>query len=247
MAQAKARGIAARLGVGFYEGMASAEVCDLGVMVGEEISLMPVTGPRELTHGHAVRIDWSGIDVTSGAGRKWDQPILKAVGLKSRAQNLCVVDGTAGLGEDAYVMASFGARVVMLERGAVLAMMLEAHLGRMGEGSETGGRMSVEHADAGAWLTPENIQRVGADVVYLDFMFPAGRKTAERKPMKVLRMLAGGDDDAPAVLTKALASGVRRVVVKRPGKADCVEGPKPTHAIYGKSLRFDVYMRMGIG
>jgi 16S rRNA (guanine1516-N2)-methyltransferase len=271
----KARDVALRMGVGFFEGEPTGELCDLAVMVGAgELGLLPMTGPRELTHGHAVKIDWSGIDVTSGAGRSWDQPILKAVGLKSRSQTLCVVDGTAGLGEDAFVMASFGARVVMIERGAVVAVMLEEFLvgGRkssnvlrpassveelkeaeyphpspLPKGEGVRGRMSVVHADAGAWLTEENIRGVGADVVYLDFMFPGGRKTAERKPMKVLRMLAGGDDDAGAVLEKAIASGVKRVVVKRPGKAPFVGGLEPSHAIYGKSLRFDVYMKKGLG
>ncbi len=245
---ARAKELAHRLGVAFGEAAEpSGETCDLALMVGPAgLGLVPVTGPKDLTHGHPVRIDWSGIDVTSGPGRAWDQPILKAVGLKSRSQGLCIVDGTAGLGEDAFVMASFGAKVVMLERGAVMAAMLEDHLARL-NGTGIGGRMSVVHADAGTWLNEENIRQAGADVVYLDFMFPSGRKTAERKPMKVLRMLAGGDDDAGLVLEKAIASGVKRVVVKRPAKAAWVGGKEPSHAIVGKSLRFDVYMKKGLG
>ena len=53
-----------------------------------------------------------------GGGR--GQSIAKAVGLKSGA-NPTVVDATAGLGRDAFVLASLGCRVTMLERHPVVA------------------------------------------------------------------------------------------------------------------------------
>jgi 16S rRNA (guanine1516-N2)-methyltransferase len=78
-------------------------------------------------------------------------------------------------------------------------------------------------------------------------MFPGGRKTKERKPLRVLRMLAGDDDDAPALLEAALATGVHRVCVKRPLRAPVIENeerPGPDVVYKGKAVRFDVYLNI---
>ena len=45
-----------------------------------------------------------------------------------------------------------------------------------------------------------------------------------------------------AIIQQALAASSWRVVVKRPAKAPSLEGPRPHHAISGKTVRFDVYM-----
>ena len=76
-------------------------------------------------------------------------------------------------------------------------------------------------------------------------MFPLGRKAKERKPMRVLRMLAGDDEDAPALLKAALDTGVHRVCVKRPLRAPVIEHAqrtKPDVVYKGKAVRFDVYI-----
>ena len=78
------------------------------------------------------------------------------------------------------------------------------------------------------------------DVVYLDPMFPTGRKAAERKPLRVLRRLVGDDADAGELLAAALRVAKRRVVVKRPLRADPL-GAKPTATHRGKAARYDVY------
>jgi 16S rRNA (guanine1516-N2)-methyltransferase len=82
------------------------------------------------------------------------------------------------------------------------------------------------------------------DVVYLDPMFPTGRKTAERKAMRVLRLISGDDLDADRLLGAALKVARRRVVVKRPLRGEALRGAEPMVMHRGKSLRFDVY---GVG
>jgi 16S rRNA (guanine1516-N2)-methyltransferase len=37
-----------------------------------------------------------------------------------------------------------------------------------------------------------------------------------------------------------------RVVVKRPRKAPCIDGPKPSHALDGKSSRYDIYPKKAL-
>ena len=79
-------------------------------------------------------------------------------------------------------------------------------------------------------------------VIYLDPMFPHRDKSAlVKKEMRLFRVLAGRDDDAPALLAAALALASHRVVVKRPRKAPAVAGIPPGFALEGKSSRYDVY------
>ena len=88
---------------------------------------------------------------------------------------------------------------------------------------------------------PEMAGFLQPGVVYLDPMFPPGRKTAERKPMKVLRWLVGDDQDAERLLDAALSAARQRVVVKRPIKAAPLGSRRPTTTHKGKALRYDVY------
>ena len=84
-------------------------------------------------------------------------------------------------------------------------------------------------------------------VIYLDPMFPHRDKTAlVKKEMRLFRPLVGADQDAPALLAAALALASHRVVVKRPRKAPCIEGPKPSYALEGKSSRYDIYPKKAL-
>ena len=176
-----------------------------------------------------------------GGGR--GQSIAKAVGLKAGA-NPTVVDATAGLGRDAFVLASLGCQVTMLERHPVVAALLADGLQRAQQDSEIGGwmreRMSLRSGSA-----LENLQQLGftPDVVYLDPMFPHRQKSAlVKKEMRVFQSLVGADLDADALLPAALAVAGKRVVVKRPDYAGYLNVMKPGMSIETKSNRFDVYV-----
>lgn len=176
-----------------------------------------------------------------GGGR--GQSIAKAVGLKAGA-NPTVVDATAGLGRDAFVLASLGCQVTMLERHPVVAALLADGLQRAQQDSEIGGwvseRMSLRSGSA-----LENLQQLGftPDVVYLDPMFPHRQKSAlVKKEMRVFQSLVGADLDADALLPAALAVAGKRVVVKRPDYAGYLNEMTPSMSIETKSNRFDVYV-----
>ena len=57
-----------------------------------------------------------------GGGK--NQNLAKAIGIKSIKQKLYIMDVTAGLGRDAFILASLGAKVLMLERNDILAALL---------------------------------------------------------------------------------------------------------------------------
>lgn len=186
--------------------------------------------------GRAVSANPGSIDVTTPAGRSLKQPLARALGIKRRADlPLAVIDATAGFGEDSWLMAGLGCQVTAIERHAVVGELLRD--GLMRAQADIAARVTLRIGDARellATVTPM------PDVVYLDPMYPGGRKTAERKAMKVLRQLVGEDDDAAALLEQALGVAKRRVVVKRPPRAQPLGG-EPVHTHRGKGVRYDVY------
>ncbi|GAA4894240.1 class I SAM-dependent methyltransferase [Ferrimonas pelagia] len=177
-----------------------------------------------------------------GGGR--GQSIAKAVGLKSGAMPT-VVDGTAGLGRDAFVLASLGCQVILLERHPVVAALLEDGLRRAGEDAEIGPwvreRMRLFPGNSIEALAQLEQQ---PDVVYLDPMYPHRAKSAQvKKEMRVFQDLVGADLDADGLLAPALQLARKRVVVKRPDYAEDLAGQKPTMVIATKKNRFDVYVQ----
>lgn len=172
-----------------------------------------------------------------GGGRK--QALAKAIGLKHGATPT-VVDATAGLGKDAFVLASLACHVKMLERSPVVAALLHDGLQR----AETiiTNHLSLIHHDAQDWLSKIQLFEV-PDVIYLDPMYPHRQKSAlVKKEMRLFREIVGKDLDAPALLKTALARSARRVVVKRPKWATPLGDYKPSFCIKSEKTRFDVYL-----
>ncbi len=161
--------------------------------------------------------------------------IAKAVGVKG-VYRPTVIDATAGLGQDAFVLASYGCEVVMLERSPVIAELLRDGLGRA-HNLETLSNLQLHHGDAKSLLPT-----LQAEVVYLDPMYPdLGKSAAKRKEMRLFRELVGDDTDVTELFEVALEIASKRVVVKRPLKAP--ELMKPSFSLSGKTIRFDVYLR----
>lgn len=173
-----------------------------------------------------------------GGGRR--EALVKAVGVKGDYLPQ-ILDATAGLGRDAFVLAAVGCRVQMLERNPVVAALLEDGLQR-----------GYQDQDIGCWLRERltlrhnaSISDMDADpvqVVYLDPMFPHRVKSAlVKKPMQLLQMLAGEDSDADNLLHPARLLAQKRVVVKRPAFAPPLANLPPQGAVLSKKHRFDIY------
>lgn len=175
-----------------------------------------------------------------GGGR--GEAVAKAVGIKgSYLPN--IVDATAGLGRDAFVLASLGCRVQMLERHPVVAALLDDGLQRGYQNAEIGGwlrdRLTLIHASSLEALAEISEK---PDVVYLDPMFPHKQKSAlVKKEMRVFQTLVGADTDADGLLAPARQLAKKRVVVKRPDYAPPLAGIATQSAVVTKSHRFDIY------
>lgn len=175
-----------------------------------------------------------------GGGR--GEAIAKAVGVKGEYLPT-VVDATAGLGRDAFVLAAIGCHVTMFERHPVVAALLADGLQR-----------GYQDPIIGNWLQQRlnliyNSSQTGLlslhekpDVVYLDPMFPHRQKSAlVKKEMRIFQQLVGSDLDSDSLLEPARRLAKKRVVVKRPGYAPFLAEQKPTAEIKTKNHRFDIY------
>lgn len=197
------------------------------------------------------------------------------------------VDATAGLGEDALLLAAAGFRVTLFERNPVIAALLADALQRAASDPQLGGivaRMELASQDSIAALEAlgagesgdaerpseegneahgtapddgatcddgaapdagatcdDGAARDRLAVVYLDPMFPARQKhAAVKKKFQLLHHLEDPCDDAEALLRAAFAAHPRKIVIKRPPKGPHLAGVKPSYALSGKAVRYDV-------
>jgi len=175
-----------------------------------------------------------------GGGR--GEAVAKAVGIKG-SYLPDVVDATAGLGRDAFVLASLGCKVRMLERNPVVAALLDDGLARGYRDAEIGPwlreRITLLHASS---LTALSELSPKPEVVYLDPMYPHKQKSAlVKKEMRVFQGLVGPDEDADGLLEPARRLATKRIVVKRPDYAPPMADIAAQAAVVTKSHRFDIY------
>lgn len=178
-----------------------------------------------------------------GGGR--GQAIAKAIGLK-QGHTPSVVDGTAGLGRDAFVLASLGCTVTLCERHPVVHALLADGLRRAALDSDIGDWVAqrLRLLPFGQSLADVN---ESPDVVYLDPMFPDKKKAAlVKKEMRVFHSLVGPDADADLLLPAALELARARVVVKRPNYAGFLNDQTPAGQITTKNNRFDLYVKQAL-
>lgn len=177
-----------------------------------------------------------------GGGRK--EPLAKAIGLKHNAMPE-VIDATAGMGREAFLLASMGCQVTAFERNPIIYSLLDDAQRRLSNDENStslSARLSIKHCNS-----IESLNRLDATkhpkVIYMDPMFPERSKSAAvKKEMRIFKQLAGADIDDAELLQAALSAARERVVVKRPSKAPFVGQVKPSFQITSKKHRFDVYL-----
>jgi len=176
-------------------------------------------------------------------GHAGGEAISKAVGIK-KGHRPNIVDATAGWGRDAFVLATMGCRVHMIERSDVIAKLLEDGV-RLAEQDEKIGALVKDKLSLSCGESQQELLRTPfePEVIYLDPMFPHKEKSAlVKKEMRILQEVVGQDEDADELLTLALTIAANRVVVKRPAYAKFLAGIKPQTSIKTKKYRFDIYL-----
>lgn len=171
------------------------------------------------------------------------EAISRAVGIK-KGHRPNIVDATAGLGRDAFVLATMGCQVHMIERSDVIAKLLDGALRRAMEDEKIGvlitEKISLTCGDSRQALFQVPFE---PEVIYLDPMFPPKEKSAlVKKELRMLQEIVGKDADADELLNVALSRATNRVVVKRPAYANFLTKMTPQTSIKTKKHRFDIYL-----
>lgn len=216
----------------------------------------------------AIHIDFISGDLAHrqkyGGGR--GQSIAKAIGLKQGTPPPSVLDATAGLAKDAYVLACLGCSMTLVERSPIIVELIKDAIYRAEEdehfqtilkkGFEVINQSSIDYlTELANKETPEDSYPedsypdvvcpdvIYPEVIYLDPMYPDKKKSASvKKNMQILQKLLGKDEDTQELLNAALKVAKKRVVVKRPKGANELSDVNPTYQVSSKNTRYDVYI-----
>ena len=170
--------------------------------------------------------------------------LAKAVGMKSN-KNRTIVDATAGLGYDSFILASLGANITLIERSEKIYKLLQEGIN---EAKEYGGHISsiVNRMYLIFGDSKNIIPKLSPEVILVDTMYNERKKSAlVKNNMRLVREIVGSDLDQIELIKIALECAKNRVVVKQPRYAEPNdEIGKYSHQILGKSVRYDVYMKV---
>ena len=175
-----------------------------------------------------------------GKGR--GQNLAKAVGFKFN-KNRTIIDATAGLGYDAFILASLGANVTLIERSEKIYDLLKVAITEAklygGEISKIVNRMNLLFGDS-----KDILPNIAPEVILIDTMYKDRKKSAlVKNDMRLVREVVGSDSDHVELINVALNNASKRVVIKQPRYAETLDNIKAcSHQILGKTIRYDVYV-----
>ncbi|WP_343153639.1 class I SAM-dependent methyltransferase [Buchnera aphidicola (Mindarus keteleerifoliae)] len=203
----------------------------------------------ELKHRHFPNLGTLKVNFTKGSifhrsflANKKNELLAKAIGIKKNFYPF-VLDATAGLGRDAFILSTLGCKVHMFERNPIVAALLFDGLNR-----------AYTHIKVSSWLKKRLFFSYGSsfklikklkkypDVIYLDPMFAIKKKALSKKEMNLLKFFVGNDSDARDLLNFSFCYAKHRIVIKRPRSLLPFFKKKVTYSIKTKKYRFDIYL-----
>ena len=174
-------------------------------------------------------------------GRLQHEMLVKAA--SSEKEGRKAIDATAGMGEDAFLLAAQGYEVTLYEQNPVVAALLKDAIRRAKKNQilkDIAGRMKVVEADSVECMS-KLLDPV--DVIYLDPMFPARQKSSLiNKKLQLIQKLEPPCSEETDLFDAALKVGPSRIIVKRPLKSEYLAGREPSYTLKGKAIRYDCYV-----
>ncbi|MBO4234936.1 MAG: class I SAM-dependent methyltransferase [Firmicutes bacterium] len=221
-------------------------------------------------NGMVLRGDFTEMIPRILPGRLESELIVRASGiLKNKGESPLAIDATAGLGEDALLLAAAGFRVMLYERDEIVFALLDDAVKRalalpddddysllksavsrmeiINEDSitainEMAQRLSANDTstDANSAPTADSYISRRPDVIFLDPMFPERKKSSlVGKKLQMLQQIEKPCENEEEMLNAAFALCPKRIIIKRPPKGPYLGGIKPTFSFSGKSVRID--------
>lgn len=184
--------------------------------------------------------DFDGMLRRVTEGRLLHEMLVKAT--KTDIANPHAVDATAGMGEDAFLIAANGYDVTLHEQNPVIALLLKDAIRRAKKQpvlKDIVCRMHVVEGDS-VEILANRLDPV--DLVYLDPMFPGRQKSGLiGKKLQLIQKMEAPCSEEDALFDAAIKAGPSKIIVKRPLKAPFLAGRKPNYSLDGKAIRYDCY------
>ena len=174
-----------------------------------------------------------------------NRELLKACGIGNKNKNIKILDCTAGLCRDSFILANAGCQITAIEQNPIIYTLLQDGFYREKNNDKIApilNRINLIHKNSVDFLknSKENF-----DCVYLDPMFEESKKSRlVKKEMQLFHHLVGFGNNCEKdnQLLFTLAKNITpRIVVKRPLHGNNLVSIKPTFTVFGKAIRFDVY------
>lgn len=173
-------------------------------------------------------------------GRLQHEMLVRAA--KSEKEGRKAIDATAGMGEDAFLLAAQGYEVTLYEQNPVVAVLLKDALRRAKKHpilKEIAVRMKLVEGDSVECMS-KLLDPV--DVIYLDPMFPARQKSSLiNKKLQLIQKLEPPCSEETDLFDVAIKATPEKIIVKRPLKSEFLAGRKPSYTLNGKAIRYDCY------
>ena len=165
--------------------------------------------------------------------------LVKAAKPKSFSTGATLLDATAGLGEDSFLLAAAGFCVTLCERNPVIFSLLADTMKRAREEALLPilSRMELYFGDSKELLQSADGKY---DLVYLDPMFPARAKSGLiKKKFQLLQKLERPEENGEELLSVAISAHPKKILVKRPKNAPFLGEKAPSYTIAGDTIRYD--------
>lgn len=217
--------------------------------IGAEISEKP--GPKLTILFHAKGVSLTGYGLSYQGdfenmlhrvtnGRLQHEMLVRAA--KSDKPGRKAIDATAGMGEDAFLLAAQGYEVTLFEQNPVIAVLLKDALRRAKKHpvlKDIASRMNLVQNNS-----VEGMSKLldPVDVIYLDPMFPARQKSSLiNKKLQLIQKLEPPCSEETDLFDAAISASPSKIIVKRPLKSEFLAGRKPSYTLNGKAIRYDCY------
>lgn len=217
--------------------------------IGAEISEKP--GPKLTILFHAKGVSLTGYGLSYQGdfenmlhrvtnGRLQHEMLVRAA--KSDKPGRKAIDATAGMGEDAFLLAAQGYEVTLFEQNPVIAVLLKDALRRAKKHpvlKDIASRMNLVQDNS-----VEGMSKLldPVDVIYLDPMFPARQKSSLiNKKLQLIQKLEPPCSEETDLFDAAISASPSKIIVKRPLKSEFLAGRKPSYTLNGKAIRYNCY------
>ena len=217
--------------------------------IGAEISEKP--GPKLTILFHAKGVSLTGYGLSYQGdfenmlhrvtnGRLQHEMLVRAA--KSDKPGRKAIDATAGMGEDAFLLAAQGYEVTLFEQNPVIAVLLKDALRRAKKHpvlKDIASRMNLVQDNS-----VEGMSKLldPVDVIYLDPMFPARQKSSLiNKKLQLIQKLEPPCSEETDLFDAAISASPSKIIVKRPLKSEFLAGRNPSYTLNGKAIRYDCY------